>query len=343
MKVSLGFQFVPINSGTIGHFVSDTEKIISNYRQMKEGGDYFRLFLIKEKRISNHYFLKILQKHFCILPNFPFNFLHAFLRRVSVQYRVRTELLMRKDQSLMIDIHKTPPLHSLVRSEEAQGEQFLTELGIPIGSKIVCCVLRDHGYDISQNEADFVSKQGYRVTPLDTFIPMVSELISLGYYVIRMGRHNSNKLSLTNPKYFDRTEWKFDDDDFFDVYLFSISEFTVSTGSGIDALSSFFRKPTLFLNCSTIADLPHTKLWTLALIPNFVREPLMERIPLKSLLDDKIASAWPPSLLSEGIRITPKSSNDFVKALRIFMEQLGYSTISSSTNSDYETLENLLY
>lgn len=343
MKLKLRFHFVPINSGTVGHFVSDTEKIIFNYHQLKQKGDDFRLYLIKEEKVSNHYFLTVLRKHFSILPNFPFNLLHAFLRRVSIPYRVRTESLMRKDQSMMIDLHKTPQFYNLGHAEAIQGKQYLAELGIPVSAKIVCCVFRDHGYDISQNESNFAFKQGYRVTPLENFVPVVSELISLGYYVVRMGRHNSEKLDLNHPKYFDRTEWKFGDDDFFDFFLFSISDFTVSTGSGIDAFSSFFRKPTLFLNCSTIADLPHTKLWRVALIPDFIREPLYERINLGSLLDDRISRAWPPELLSEGIRIVPKSSNDLVRALRIFMKRLGYSTFSHPRYSNYETFENLLY
>jgi putative glycosyltransferase (TIGR04372 family) len=250
---------------------------------------------------------------------------------------------MRKDQSLMIDVHRTPPLYTFDHSELKQGERFLAELGIPVGAKIVCCVFRDHGYDKSQNDPNYKFKQGYRVTPLENFMPVVTELISLGYYVIRMGRHNSEKLHLNHPKYFDRTEWKFGNDDFLDIFLFGVSEFTVSTGSGIDAFSSFFRKPVLFLNCSTISDLPHTKLWKVALIPDFIREPLNERLPLKSLLDDRISRAWPPHLHSEGIRIMPKSSNDLVNALRIFMKQHGYSNPSLPNSSNYETLENLLY
>jgi putative glycosyltransferase (TIGR04372 family) len=56
-----------------------------------------------------------------------------------------------------------------------------------------------------------------------------------------------NELNINNPRYFDK-DYRDRRDDFSDVYLASICDFCISTGSGFDALVRIFRKSILFVD-----------------------------------------------------------------------------------------------
>ena len=82
---------------------------------------------------------------------------------------------------------------------------------------------------------------------VDTYVPAITKLANQGNSVLRVGSHNSKKLSASHPKIIDystnglRT-------DFLDIYLPDKCFFFASSGSGLDGVPSIFRKPTLYVN-----------------------------------------------------------------------------------------------
>jgi len=87
----------------------------------------------------------------------------------------------------------------------------------------------------------------YRDTDINVFEHAVEYLSSLNYKVIRMGRDMDKKLNIKNPNFFDYafSEKK---SDFLDIFLFEVCNFVISTGTGLDNVSSLFRKKILHVN-----------------------------------------------------------------------------------------------
>lgn len=79
------------------------------------------------------------------------------------------------------------PTLYLASAEIAIGTATFREFGIPDNAKWICVHSRDSTYLESQfPEVDF-SYHSYRDSDISTYRLMVETMISLGYYVVRMG------------------------------------------------------------------------------------------------------------------------------------------------------------
>ena len=89
------------------------------------------------------------------------------------------------------------------------------------------------------------SNRDSRISDFEKFIKYLCEK---NYKVIRMGQLVHEKIKYSHPNLID---YAFDDkkSDFLDLYLFYISKLVISTGTGLDALSSLFRKKRFYINC----------------------------------------------------------------------------------------------
>lgn len=339
-------QFIPVNSGTIGHFVLDSEKVILNIEQMRMQGTLISPILVLEPRISNLYFVQILRRAgFRVVPNFPSSFIHAVLKKMFRYYRWRTKVLMDKSPLLVSDLHDRKPLHEFSEREISVGENFLNRLGVNSEDKIACCVFRDFGYDIAMNEIDYELKQGYRITPLSYFKPVVSLLLDLDFKVIRMGRHNKDRLQIDSANFVDISDHPSENSDFLDFYIFARSAFTFSTGSGIDALATFFRKPTCFLNITYAHPIPNSKLWPVILLCDYLNETDSSRVPVNEVLSDKFTNIWHGQISDLGIRLLPKEPKQILKAAKIFLYKINRSSVNKklTKSKDFDVISNILY
>ena len=100
------------------------------------------------------------------------------------------------------------------------------------------------------------STHSYRNCNIDNFVLVSEELASRGYFVIRLGVLVKSPLKTNNPMIIDYA-FKGIRTDFMDVYLASICDFILTTGSGGDALAvNCFRKPVVYVNLCPILDFP---------------------------------------------------------------------------------------
>ena len=62
-----------------------------------------------------------------------------------------------------------------------------------------------------------------------------------------MGKNMDKKLDINDPNFLDYA-FSSERSDFLDIFLFKVSYFVISTGSGLDNISSLFRKNILLIN-----------------------------------------------------------------------------------------------
>ena len=79
-------------------------------------------------------------------------------------------------------------------------------------------------------------------------------LAERGYWVFRMGKVVSSRLSLGHPRVVDYAT-SAQRSDFLDIWLMAHCYFAISTGLGLDSIADIFRKPMVFVNYLPILDL----------------------------------------------------------------------------------------
>ena len=82
---------------------------------------------------------------------------------------------------------------------------------------------------------------------INDFKDLVKYLCKKNYKVFRMGNIMHERLDLSHRNFID---YAFEDikSNFLDLFLFYVSEFTISSGYGLDSVSSLFRKKRIYLN-----------------------------------------------------------------------------------------------
>lgn len=143
-------------------------------------------------------------------------------------------------------LNRTPVHLSFTPEEEQRGRDSLSGLGIPEGAPFVCFMARDSAYlDATFPDSNW-QHHDYRDSTIQNYLPAVEELSSRGYFAVRMGSVVKESLTASNPMVIDyatngRT-------DFLDIYLSTNCQFFLTSGTGIDALTTMFRKPIACVN-----------------------------------------------------------------------------------------------
>ena len=113
----------------------------------------------------------------------------------------------------------------------------------------VCLYLRDSGFKSEGNSLHLNSDRN--VDPL-SYLPIIDELIRLGYDVIRLGDPHQQPISSNSSSYFEYSHSKVKND-LNDMYLIANAEFMVVGGAGGGAhAGDIFCKPTLFVDFPAI-------------------------------------------------------------------------------------------
>ena len=155
------------------------------------------------------------------------------------------------------DIHalasNTPPPVSFNATEEERGAALLRDMGVPPGSQIVCFHGRDSSFLKAAQPKENYDYHNHRDVDINSYGLAIKELVSRGYYCIRMGRVVNQDFLWQDPHLIDYTQslWR---SDFADMYLISRCNFYIGMAAGIDEIAAFFRKPQVVLNIIPMGD-----------------------------------------------------------------------------------------
>lgn len=150
----------------------------------------------------------------------------------------------------------TDPHLQFTDEEEQLGGAYLRQMGVPIDGEFVCFHARDPVYRNTKLPGRDDTHNAYRNVSIIDYLPAAEEAARRGYFAFRMGSMVQEALPSTDSNVIDyasngRT-------DFLDIYLAAKCRFFLGCGSGIDAISTIFRRPTIYAN---YVPLHHISTW----------------------------------------------------------------------------------
>jgi putative glycosyltransferase (TIGR04372 family) len=147
------------------------------------------------------------------------------------------------------DVHnlmpKFPVQIQLTGEHERLGKAMLAEMGIPEDADFICIHNRDSTYWADRKKG-ISDDSDFRNSATESYYPVMLHLAERGFYVVRLGALTETSLPDLHPRVIDypnnhRSE-------FMDIYLAARCKLMISTGSGIDSISYFHRRPLLLVN-----------------------------------------------------------------------------------------------
>lgn len=161
----------------------------------------------------------------------------------------------RDDRDVHNLLDRFPPHLKFTAEEEAFGETRLREWGITLDAPFVCLIVRDSEYLDKEQPGDW-SYHNYRDSDIQNYVLAAEELVSRGYFVIRMGLLVKEPMQTTNSKIIDYAIEGIRSD-FMDIYLGSRCAFCISTAVGWGSVPIHgFRRFVLYINSVPIGYLP---------------------------------------------------------------------------------------
>ena len=198
-------RFGSLYSYRIGHFAADTEAYLCN---LDEKPHKAQIDIIScPKIVCNKHLKKMWARTFRI---FPGSWLWEILDR-SCQFWTRGDRHHIKLAGLSSDYKyflNTSAHLNFTHEEEERGQKLLKQLGIPPGSNWICIHNRDSAY-LDQVLPSQWAYHDYRDFSIQSMVSAADELTKRGYYVIRIGSIQSEKLSTPNQMIIDYSSSKY--------------------------------------------------------------------------------------------------------------------------------------
>ena len=163
------------------------------------------------------------------------------------------------------------PRLELLPDEKLKAELWMRKRGWKSGDLFVCLLMRDSEYLGASSEfkrlgysKELWSYHNYRNTNIDTFTPAIEDMLSRGYWVVRMGQIAEKRVAISHPRLIDYP-FVDDQDDLMDIWFSIHCKLFLSTGTGIDILPATHGKQwSVFVNALPLKDawLSNHMIWT---------------------------------------------------------------------------------
>ena len=132
---------------------------------------------------------------------------------------------------------------SLLDQENVISESYMKKHGWTHGEKFICINVRDNAFF---DELE-VSRHSYRNTDIDTYEEAVNYLLSLGYWIVRMGKKVGKPFKIKHSRLIDYGSDP-NRSDLLDIWFCKNCYFFISTGTGVDSVAIMFKKQIVFVN-----------------------------------------------------------------------------------------------
>ena len=245
-------RFAFVDAPRMGSLILDAELyLIENKDKFKKKSFDFFIF---EKPICNNYLKSMWSRFLLILPEiwflkmlkrsyqlFPFG--HKNILKAQNFWNVNNFKILLNTKSHL----------NFNEKEIHRGNDLIEKLGIKPGSRWICFHNRDQKYleDLKKNkEYDFKGNFEYhkfRNFSIQTMLKAAEELTKKGYYIVRVGSSQKEKMESENPMIIDYSLSKFRSD-FGDIFIGGNCDAYIGSDSGTYLLPFVFRKPTFLVN-----------------------------------------------------------------------------------------------
>ena len=186
-------------------------------------------------------------------------FLHAYKIMIKMPFANEHIINTSKDSR---DIHglfeKTDPHLEFLTEEIDQAKQDLSRMNIGPEDKYVLVLNRGQRYlnEMFPNQKWYWPNHEWRNVSINDYKPAMKEIVSKGYYVIRVGHLVSDLMNIDNPKIIEYDHDGFRTD-LLDIYLGANCRYLLTSDSGYQAVAWIFRRPVLNISCVSIEYLLH--------------------------------------------------------------------------------------
>jgi len=183
------------------------------------------------------------------------------------------------------------------------------QMGLNPEGEIACLHVRESGYHSALARGLYVETTNFRNGDIELVSLAATELVSLGYQVIRMGVNEQVKFDVADEtSIFDYATNGFRSE-LLDLYLVAKSRFIISNGTGLDAAAQVFRKQ--IYNFGIVAPQMlqiHRKFQICMRVEEVLSKKifsLQESFQLPKLTD--------VSLVANGLRLVPNTSEEIAE------------------------------
>jgi len=324
-------RFGPFRSDVIGHMVFYLEYYLS--KRDFDSIDSFDCFYFPENLTPNKHWELITKRHIRV------NSIFYYFDRVNKlipggeKHSIYPEF---DDRNGILANSKTHVEFN--KDENLRGNEFLEKIGMLNHKKFVCLIVRDSQYKEEFQNLDNRnwSYHNFRDSDIDNYKESAMYLAQKGYWVFRMGKGAKKRFDIDHPKIFD---YAFSDyrSDFLDVWLMANCNFCISTGTGIDAVATIFRRPILMINYIPISNI--VSFLPIITIPKkLVWKKNKKDLNLTEHLEHNYNSTNPYE--NNGIEIYDRSSDEICDAV---IEMEGFVNGSEVDANDYDYYQSLFW
>jgi len=306
-----------VKNHRLGHFAINTElsRLDSIEKHTTTQRNPIDIYCFQTAKHSNSYLAKMWKRELFVLKS-PFGQFTYDIAKRFLPTTVQRSTNIDKDGLL---ISHSPSL-TLNDSELKVGRNFLDQLEEKSETGFVCLNVRDPRFLAETIPVGWKSNRDwsyhdFRNSDIQTYRVAAETLAERGYSVFRMGAIVRDSFDSKNPKVIDyatnamRTE-------FLDIFLGAECTFTISVGSGWDALPTIFRRPILQVNALPIFELSTITLQLVVYPKTLVDANSGTSLSLIEILSRNAATLMTANSYKEaGVEIRDLSSEELVEAV----------------------------
>ena len=276
--MSLQKKLIFFQTKAIGHLMCEPDLFIKSARLgMRE--NFHGVLYASHKRFANRHIIQYWQdfpEHLTIVDrDLEYNRLSAIPGHERFFFDCHREYMVRlnkcaKYQEIIRGWRGRSPLLRLKPEDAAFGWRVLQQAGIPEGAPFFLFHSREPGYDrLGFND--------FRNTRIETFLPAIEYLTSLGFWCIRMGDSSMKPLTWKMPRVFDYATSKLKGEEMvlrdtitmpggfkdiktiegrMDVFLGATAKAFLNSDSGVGMLAQTFGVPVCWTNLAPTSFAP---------------------------------------------------------------------------------------
>lgn len=233
-----------LRSIRIGPFAFSIQNYLYKKKNIDKKNNKRDIDLLFLHEVSNTQLERMMRRQIRILPRFFLEPMYVIIKFLSKYFNILNDHkidFLNTDRDSDDFLIKMKSELNFTKKEELKGEDFLKKFNLTSNSKIVCLLVRDEGY-LKKNFNNNFSYHDYRNGKVQDYILAIERMTQRGYFVFRMGKDVTSKLTISNPMYFDYALSNFRSD-FLDIYLGSKCSFLLSSSCGYQYIPMIFKKP----------------------------------------------------------------------------------------------------
>jgi len=299
----------------IGHMAANTDLALTELASVetKLRSRTKVVWYPSEQRVCNGFLLNLIKRRTTVVPRWAIVVvvrLNELIPGGSVHnFGSHTD----RDTKNLLD--RTGPQFHLTIAETRSGNQKLDDIGIPVGAKFVCLIVRDSAYLKTTQPGKDWQYHDYRDCSIENYVVAAEELTRRGYYVFRMGVVIKYPLNTSNPMIIDYASNGMRSD-FMDIFLGANCEFCISNGTGFDAVPFVFRRPILYVNTVPIGWLATFSEKFLLQTRTLVWTETGVRLTLREIFEAHLCVAGSSSEYSKaGVSLVENTSQEILDAV----------------------------